>query len=370
MKHKIENNADQQLAEPKSTSLKIRPLGRQLAVLVIILAVALASVPGVAFAETRSGGTIVVGAGETISEDLDAYGGTIIVHGTINGDLTAYGGTVIIERTGVITGDVAAFGGTVEIARGAEVSGNTEIGAGTAIIKGSIDGDAEVSARTITLGSGAAIGGGFAYDGDLTRRPGASVAGSATQTTDLDIGPGLGGFGAVPAWLLGIYAFFVNLALGAVLLFAFPMFSRDVADRVVGTPLKSGGVGLLALIGVPLALLVVALTVVGIPLSLLGLLLFGVVAWIAAIYGRFAVGTWLLSLTNVESRWAALLVGLLVVGLARLVPFVGGVVEFVVLLLGLGAITFGLRARRQGRRDTVEAEPASDTDASGGIRPV
>ena len=96
--------------------------------------------------------------------------------------------------------------------------------------------------------------------------------------------------------------------------------------------------GLLTVVAVPVLLVVLVVTIVGIPLALVGAIVFGLLVWAALIYGRFAVGSWLLSLADVDNRWLALLVGLIVLGLAARISWVGGVIDFVVLLLGLGAI--------------------------------
>jgi uncharacterized protein HemY len=80
------------------------------------------------------------------------------------------------------------------------------------------------------------------------------------------------------------------------------------------------------------------------------MLVYGLVLWLGYVYGSFAVGSWLLSLADAENRWLALFVGLLAVSLVGLIPILGGLVQFVVLLLGLGALGRGLRNRYRGRR--------------------
>ena len=136
--------------------------------------------------------------------------------------------------------------------------------------------------------------------------------------------------------------------LGAALLLAVPRFTSVVTAVGAQKTLRSGGVGLLALVGVPVALLVVALTVVGIPLSLAGLVAFALLLWVAFVYGTLVTGTWLLSLVDREGRWLALGVGLVAVTLVGLAPFVGGIVEFLVLLVGLGAFVLAVRGVRSG----------------------
>ena len=134
------------------------------------------------------------------------------------------------------------------------------------------------------------------------------------------------------------------------MLLILPGLSAAVAARVATDPLRTAAIGLLTLVAIPVLLLVLAITIVGIPLAIVGGLLFGLLVWVALVYGRFAVGMWLLSLVDVENRWLGLLVGLVVLGFAALIPWIGGLVNFVVVLVGLGAVAAigysGYRGRR------------------------
>jgi len=94
---------------------------------------------------------------------------------------------------------------------------------------------------------------------------------------------------------------------------------------------------------------------VGIPLGLVGILAYALLLWLGFVYGAYAVGTWLVGLADASGRWLALLVGLFVVSVVGLVPILGGLVQFVVLLLGLGALAFGGR-KRYGGDDETETE--------------
>lgn len=355
---------------------------RILAALVVALVV-LAAVPGLAAAETRSGGSVVVGEGETVDEDLTAFAGNVVVRGTVNGDLTVFAGNVVV--TGTVTGDVEATGGNVRVngdvgggltgAAGtltvgpeAAIDGDVQFGAGTAVVRGEIAGDAAIGADDLTVGPTAAIGGDLEYDaGSFDRSPDARIGGAVTRNEDL----GQGEFAPVPAvpnWIGALYGFLVNLLFGALLLLVLPGFSGDVARRAIDRPLYMGGYGLLVLIAVPILLVLFAITIVGIPITLLGALLFALAVWIAYLYGAFAVGAWLVSLADSRNPWLALVVGLLVVALVGLVPFLGGLVQFLVSLLGLGALAAALRAAWRGRRGTSPRVPAEP--ATGGSEPA
>ncbi len=131
-------------------------------------------------------------------------------------------------------------------------------------------------------------------------------------------------FQPFPAWVFTLYAFVLNLVVGAILLAAFPGFSAAVADRAATDSLKSGLVGLGVAVGIPIVLVVLLVTIVGIPLRLAGMAIFMLVVWLALVYGRVAVGVWLLSLADIDNRWLALVLGLVVGAILSFIPIIGG----------------------------------------------
>ncbi|NHN60407.1 MULTISPECIES: polymer-forming cytoskeletal protein [Halorussus] len=339
-------------------------MDRRLAALLCVLVV-LAAVPApVAAQEVRSGGTVVVADGETVDGPLQAFGGTVIVRGTVNGDLTAAGGNVYVTGrvngdlqamagnvriNGTVTGDASAVGGNVVLASGGRIGGELNAGAGSVEIDGEVGEDASVGGDTITLGPSAVVGGDFVYDGTLNRAEGARVAGQVREDTNLGEGVGFTG-PIVPTWVEGVYGFLANLVLGAILLVVFPRFSAGVAGRASETPLRSGGVGLLTFVGIPVLFVLLLLSLVGIPLALLVILLYPLALWIGYVYGAFALGAWALGLTDADSRWLALALGVFVVSIVGFVPILGGLIQFLVLLLGLGAFALGVWGGLRGRR--------------------
>ncbi|WP_458190091.1 bactofilin family protein [Haladaptatus sp. NG-WS-4] len=352
---------------------------------IVAVVLLLATLPATAAAEqTRAGGTVVVGQGETIDDDLTATAGTVIVRGTINGDLTAFAGNVLVAQNGTVNGDASALAGNVQVE--GTVTGNVEAGggnlvvgqtgriggtlegsAGSILVAGTVGEDARVVGETLRVAGSADIGGDLVYNvGTFERAPGASIGGVVRQDETLgDVGPAPTPM--VPGWVGTLYGFLVNLLLGAVLLAVFPTFSENVSKRVQDDPVFSAGVGLLLLVLVPTVLIVFAITIIGIPISLLGALLFAIFLWAATVYGAFAVGVWLLSLADERNRWLGLVVGLLVVALLGQIPVLGGFVQFVVLLLGLGALALALRARYHGRREAptevTRVERGSDEES-------
>lgn len=216
----------------------------------------------------------------------------------------------------------------------------------------------------------ASVGGDLRYDGELVREEGSVVGGTVgvadgfVEVTPVDVGP--------LAPLFRFYGLLASLLLGAVLLLALPGTADRVSATALTEPVRSGAAGLLALVGVPLLLVLFAITIIGIPITVVGALLFAVVAWVATVYGRLALGNWLLAFADVRNRWAGLLVGFALVWLLGFVPVAGTVADLGVLLLGLGALALvAYRAYRGGAGDRAGDPPAlDDGDEGAASRPV
>jgi len=345
--------------------------------LVLAVVVTLSVVPApVAADETRSGGTVVVDADETVDDDLTAFAGTVVVRGTVDGDLTAFAGNVFVDGevtgdldafagnvriNGTVSGDASAVGGNVFLAQSGRIGGQLDAAAGTVVLEGEVGSDARLGGGTVTVRPSAAVGGDLAHSGRLDLADGATVDGQVRRSDDLDVGitgP------IVPGWLGWAYGLLVNLLLGAVLLLVFPRFSDAVAARAVDSPLRSAGFGLALFVGIPVLLVLLAVTLVGIPLSLFGALVFGLAVWLGLVYGSFSVGTGLVGLADLDSRWLALAVGVLVVSLVDLAPVVGGLLQFLVVLLGLGALALAIWQRYRNRNRPAARSSAVGTGAA------
>ncbi|MFB6086323.1 MAG: polymer-forming cytoskeletal protein [Halodesulfurarchaeum sp.] len=359
--------------------------------LVLASGAAVAGSAGSGMSATTMTGSAVVAEGETVT-GLDVMAGTVVVRGTVAGDLNGFAGDVVVTESGAVEGDVSVATGSLRIAgtvdgrvsagagvvmltRTGSVGGDFSVGAGTVTVDGTVGGDATIGADTIVLGSASRIGGELRYDGELSRESGAAVAGPVVQDRSI------GGFGPVRmsghlfpsfgwGWLYAIYGLLANLLLGAVLLLALPDFSNRVADRATGSIGWSGLFGLLALVGVPISLALVAVTIVGIPLAILGLFGYLFVLWMGVVYGEYAVGRWLLGQRSEEpNRWYALGLGLLLFAGLGTIPIVGGLFVLGALLLGLGALTGGLRVAYRRRRGSG-ASPTTASEGSESTTPA
>ena len=176
------------------------------------------------------------------------------------------------------------------------------------------------------------------------------------------------------------------LLIGLLIAWLAPRWITVPAEKLLSRPLPSLGIGLVGLLAAPLGWLV-ALGVVILVAVLFGLLSLGSLTVLTLLAGLPALGLALVALVVVLSylcqaivatlggRWivsrirpewnnklyAPLLIGLFILGLLFAVPVAGGVIEFLVILAGLGAIAlvvFGGRPAPQAPAEvaaTVQA---------------
>ena len=239
--------------------------------------------------------------------DLVVFHGSSTVDGTVNGSVTAFDAPVTIS--GRVNGDVVVFNGRVELRSGATVTGDV------------------VSQAAPVLASGATIGG-------------------ATRRVQTNVNwDGFGWAGRLAFWLAVSVS---TLVVGLVLLW--------LVGRGAATILEAGRTrvgpsilwGLLVFFGLPILAILALVTVVGIPLGI------GVLAALGLIYAvGYGASAWILGRSILRGRAAwvvAFLLGWAILRAVALVPIVGGLVWFVAVVFGLGALLVAIWRGRDADR--------------------
>jgi hypothetical protein len=242
--------------------------------------------------------------------DLVVFHGSSTVDGTVNGSLTAFDAPVTIS--GRVNGDVVVFNGRLELRSGANVTGNV------------VSRDAPVVA------------------------PGATIGGTSRRVQTNVNWKGFGWAGRL-GWWVAVSVF--TLVVGLVLLW--------LAGRGTGRILEAGrtgvgpsiGWGLLLFFGLPILAIIALVTVIGIPLGL------GVLAALGLIYALgYGATAWVLGrrVLREPAAWVvAFLAGWGILRVLALVPVLGGLVWFVAVVFGLGALAVAIWRSRSASRVTL-----------------
>ncbi len=316
---------------------------RGLAVLfLVVLATMLLAVP-VSAAELRGLEDVTIESGEVIDDDLYVAASTITINGTVNGDLWAAGGTLNIN--GTVSGDVVAAVSTLNI--DGEV-GQTVRVVGMAInINGSIGGDLMIGGNNVTIGSSAVIGGDLSYfsNNDAEIGSGAIIAGTISHNSTKLGWPFK--WGLLANILVRVFAFLMILLIGIVIVVLAPRRMALMANTIKAKPWFSLGWGAILLFGTPIAAIIVCFTIVGIPLALIALVLYGIAIYLAQIPVALFIGRWIIGyFAKTDSRGVmvgALALGLAILCLLRMIPYVGVFIWLAAVLFGLGGALVSLR---------------------------
>ena len=337
--------------------------------------------------ERRHAEFVTVAANETVDDTLLAAGNTVRVEGVVNGDLLAFART--LEVRGSVKGDLVSFAkrtvvsGTVEgriynfsqsldldgelghsiygwvqslrvdnrghvgdgIVVGAgdvslegEVKRSATIFTGNADVSGTIGRDLTMAGGSLTLTNAARVGGNLSarvhQEKEVHIADGATIAGKR----DIRVQVRKSRFTRPRFYFHQAVWFAAAMLVGWLGLVLFPGFFR-ATTQAVGSGWLSLGLGVGVLAGVPVAMVVAAITLIGIPISLM---LFAV--YLAAIYlAKVWVGAFLGRILLKPSRatkgdWVlGLLMGLLILTIVGFIPYLGGLVRLGVVCLGLGA---------------------------------
>jgi hypothetical protein len=254
---------------------------------------------------------------------------------------TKPGGEVLMAFNGDITVPAGEQADVVIVTNGtATIAGqvnNVVVISGSAILDGATLQNVFVTNGSVALGAGTTVSGDVrTIDATVTQDPTAVVTGSI-RAADAD----LIAFGAaiVPLIVLFMLGFALVTVVAALALAALAARQVRSAEALIShEPVETFLFGLAGLIVVPLAAILAMVTIIGLPLGLAILLM----VWPAAAFAGYLVagiwiGEWLLYRGGTpppERPYLASVVGLLVLTVAGIVPFVTPIAS----LFGFGAV--------------------------------
>ncbi len=297
--------------------------------------------------ESRIGGDAFAAGGNVsfegpVDESLYAAGGAVTVNGPIKRHLRAAGGDLTVASSATIGGKATLGGAHVDI-EGA-IQKHLAVAAESVRINGRIGGDAEITARKVELGPRAQIAGSLTYWSALpaTIDPAATIAGGVTHRS-VSLPPASRTLG-MAAWIVGGVLLTLGLmGLGSVLILLLPNFTHSVERTFAGSPGKSFLLGLALLLGLPAIGLLFMITLLGIPLGLAVLFVYPLVIMLGYLAVAMLIGDKAMGLLRrgraltPGARIVGLVGALLLLAMLQAVPVLGGLLIWILLLIGVGA---------------------------------
>jgi hypothetical protein len=257
-------------------------------------------------------GKLVVAQGETVDSAV-LFHGTATIDGTVTRSVVVFDGPT--EISGHVQQDVVVFNGPVTVRSGAQIDGDL------------------VTSETPNV------------------EPGATIGGQQKSVSTSFDAAGAVGVASRFVWWLGYSV--STLVLGLLALLFAPGLDIAIFRAVRERMGASIGFGALVFFLLPVVAVLLIVIVVALPLGvflLLGLALLYTLGYVA---GAHAIGRMLMKPPG--SRYVAFLVGLGILRVLALIPFVGGLAWILATILGLGVLW--IATRRAGEPIEAQALP-------------
>lgn len=315
-----------------------------------------------------------------LTGDLLAAGGTVVANGAISGDAMVAGGTVRIDKP--VAGDVRAFGGEVTVM--APVGGDLILAGGTVVastsardtriaggsvkltgaagpviiygsditLAGDFAGDVTIEASdSVTLAEGTHIKGALRYNApqEIIVPASAVIDGGALYIGSSSFLPSseeAHTFAIAGATVLFIVHLAAVLILAGLLAGLFPVFTERVVERTLVARSPRRFV-LLALLGfaifvaAPILILILLFSFVGIGVALALAALYALLVMLAYVYAGILAGAALAHglMKRYVVTWKEAVLGMLVLYFIGIIPVIGMLVKFILMMAALGAIS-------------------------------
>lgn len=295
-----------------------------------------------------AGGTIHLSG--NVHDDARIVGGNIFIEGSVDDDLFVAGGQLNLVSGSLIGGNLVAAGGMVVV--DSSIGGDVHLAGGQVVIKGTIRGDVQIMADKIIIEKTAVIAGNVSYRSPQEAQiaSGAQINGNVDfQKVAKSHGPisspargiGLGMFAGL--WgILHVTKFITLLVLALLFMLVYGRIAENIAERSVKHFWKDLGLGFLALIVTPISAIIAFVTVIGLPIGFILLLLYIIwliFAWIISpLIAGSIIYRFVAKRTEVNVNWKTVIIGCVAVFVIGLIPIVGWIVKLAFVLVAMGAL--------------------------------
>lgn len=300
-----------------------------------------------------------------VGRNLYTSGFSVTVEQPVGEDVTAAGFNLHLRKGAAVGGNARLTGGTVTL--DAPIAGSLLAAAGVLNLNGAIAGDARLTAGTLVFGPEARIDGMLTYASRTPIDIPTSVIapdrvrfeqlamGSAVDKVQDTMGRSMPHFW--PSFFGLFFGFVVTIlfliATAAVLLALIPRQVEALRSDAIGAPFRSIGLGVIGLATLVGLVPVSAMTLVGLPLIpviLLAILTLWIVGYLLGVYALAwrVAGSFRPLEPTLMMRLAVIAVGLVVAATLNFIPFVGWLINLLLIFLGLGAVAAWAMRRLAG----------------------
>lgn len=268
-------------------------------------------------------------------------GNKIDIKGEYEKDLFVAGNVININKTSKIGRDFYLAGNKATIST--VINGNLYVAASTLNLDNTvINGNVYVTTSNLVLGDNVVINGTLKYNDN------ANTKGiDASTITKVETYKGIER--EEETTKVKIQDFVVSLLglllIGVILNALWPNIFKKLKEVTneynFVNGLKDTLIGFLILIALPVFLIIMLMTIIGVPLAIIGFIMYGIMIYLTNVFVGYLLGDVLIrkvfNKTDVNN-YLAILLGIVIIELLKVVPFVGALVSIITLCLGLGII--------------------------------
>lgn len=314
-------------------------------------------------ADQDESGNVLVS--ENINDNLFSFGNQIDVKADIDGNLFAFGNNINVSKdvkgsifagansitiSGNVDHDIFAGASNLTVDEKSQVMGNIYVGSGTVNILGAVKGSINSASGKLNI-NGTVEGNINSNDGKLTLAENAIVKGKITYSSQGEVVISQGAqynelvkkTAAVAAknnLLNSVYAKIFSLIsllfVGLLIIWLFPKKSEQLSETIKNSPLRSLFWGLLTLIVLPIFVIILMVLMVGAPLAMIILGFYFLAIYISKIFVAIALADFLFK--GKKTTLFVMTIGVILFTLLTMIPYLGGLISFLSICIGLGAI--------------------------------
>lgn len=271
----------------------------------------------------------------TVGDMMAGAGKTISIDGTVGGDVIMAGKEIYISENAKISGNVLLAAEQIHYS-GGTVNGWMRLAARSVHLNGKIDSYAVIHSSDVTFGSSYAAPGGTKI---ISNTPiyrenlGSIPANLEIEIRKPRIWPGV---------LFNVWFYLSLLVTGLVLLFLFQPAAVDMQRFAVGRFWQNTGVGLLAFLGIPLLTILLIIPLLTIPLAVITGILYVFSLFLSYLLVALILGiqviSWINKKPGTSTYYWAMALGLILIALLANAPFIGVILNLLLIFFGLGSV--------------------------------
>ena len=301
-----------------------------------------------------------------IKGDILGFGQEIEVNGPVDGNVRAWCQSLTINSA--VAKNVMSWSGRTELAEKATVGGTLTMFSGASELDGRVAGDVlayvgdldlngtlgrdvNIRADRLTIGSTGQILGQTKYRG--RRQPQVSDGAKLASPIDVTLQKRGPNYGEIAYYWHQVLFWGASFLFGLLLLFLFPAFF----GKAVNTANKAGvsiGLGILLLFATPIVAIIACITIVGLGVGIAAFLAYAIAVYAAQVFVAGWLGEKMLGIgSGIGPAIGRLAIGLAVLRVLRMVPYLGPIIGALIVVWGLGALALAIH-----RSMRTEAAPA------------